>query len=530
LTLLSTAYARAGFVEPLTSPGSYTAFAPTDTAFAALPVFREILFENDSFLPHLRTLLLHNILTPKQLAASFVDNTTATALSGENYPVGQNPFRVNGIPIASADNEVSNGVVHTTDEVLAPSWVFSSLQSRITEAAELSVLLSLMAIVGLDIKELGEFTVLAPTNDAFLALGDETLAVLRDAANVRLLGQFLLYHVVRGVYVLPELRPSRLDTFEGGIVTVSVNPTRFNGVTVAEGDILANNGVLHKINNVLFFGNVRGDTALDFVADNPEFSRLFGALQRTGFDVPLSEPTSLTFFAPTNAAFNRLPTSLLRTLFLNDAFVPHLQDLVLYHILGGEIFSNGFEDGTVRNALNQEQVGIQTNPFRVNGNPIVASDNDVSYGVVHTIDRVLEPSWIFNSLADLVFFSTSLSTLLNLMVLAELNLSDLGEFTLLAPTNTAFAAMQANDLADLIDPVEVDLRFAFLANHVVQGIFTTFQLTAGQVLPNILGTGITVTSINPVLLDGVASVVFANALAANGILHAIDTVLDSEAR
>jgi transforming growth factor-beta-induced protein len=530
--MLSTAYRRAGFVEPLSSPGSYTVFAPTDTAFGGVPaVYMKLLFENDSFIPHLRRLLLHNILAGTHLAADFVNGTTATALSGENCPVTQNPLRVNGIPIVVADNEVSNGVVHTIDDILTPSWVFSSLQSRIAEDDELSILFSLMNIVGLNVGDFGEYTFLAPTDDAFLALGNETMAILTDTANVQLLGQFLLYHLVRGVYMLPELRSSRLETFEGGVVTVSVNPIRFNGVTVAEGGILANNGVLHKINMVLFFENgVRGGTALDFVADNPELSTLFGAFQRAGFVQALAEPTSLTIFAPTNTAFNKLPTSLLSKLFFNDQFVPHLQDLLVYHILASEIFSNGFVNGTVKKTFNQESIGIRTDPLAVNGSPMLTLNNDVSNGVVHTLSGVLSPSWVFNTLTDLVVFSSSLSTLLNLMVLAGLNISGSGAFTLLAPTNTAFTAMQEQALQDLIDPDNENLRFNFLAKHVVQGVFTTFMLTANQQLPNILRTGVTVTSINPVLLDDAASVVFSNALASNGVFHAIDTVLDPEAR
>jgi transforming growth factor-beta-induced protein len=489
-----------------------------------------LFFENDSFIPHLRKLLLHNILPAKRLAADFVDATNATALSGENFLVLQNPLRVNGIPLAVADIKVSNGVVHIVDDVLAPSWVFSSLQSRIAEDAELSVLFSFMNIIGLNIGNLGEYTFLAPTNDAFLALPDETMATLTDVDNPSsVVGQFLLYHIIKGVHTLPDFLPSRLETFQGGVVTVSINPTRFNGVTVAEGDILANNGALHKINRVLFKENgVKGDTALDFVADNPNFSTLFGALQRSGFDAALTQPASLTFFAPNNQAFNKLPASLLSTLFFNDEFVPHLQDLLLYHILGSEVLSSGFVDGTAMNALNSEAVIMRTGPLAVNSNRLLAF-GDVSNGVVHNIGGVLTPSWIFNSITDLVVSSSSLSTLSNLMVLGGVSLSGAGAYTLLAPTNTAFTAMGVQALQELTDPDKVDLRLAFLAKHVVLGVYTTFQLTAGLKLPNILGTGVTITSINTVLLDDVAFVVFSNALADNGVIHVIDTVLDPEA-
>jgi transforming growth factor-beta-induced protein len=532
LTLLSTAYSRAGIVEPLSSPGTFTVFAPLDSAFTDVPaVYMALLFENDSFIPHLRKLLLHNILPVKRLAADFIDSTNVTAFSGENVLALQNPTRVNGILIDEADIEVSNGVVHVIDDVLTPSWVVTSLQIRIVEDADLSTLFSLMNLIGLNIGELGEYTFLAPTNDAFLALGEDPMAALTNTNNMSLLNKFLLYHILPGVYTLPELLPSRLETFEGGVVTVAVNPARFNGVTVAEGDILANNGALHKINNVLFFDNgVKGDTALDFVADNPDLSTFFGALQRSGFDTPLSQAASLTIFAPTNDAFSAVPRSFFQILFFNNEFVPHLQDFIFYHILAGEVFSSGFANGTVLNALNQQQVGIRTDPLAVNGYPILSVDNDVSNGVVHTIEGVLLPSWVFNSIANIIIASSGLSTLSSLLVLAGIDLSGAGAITLLAPTNAAFNAVQQNDLQALTNPDNVDLRMAFLAKHVVQGVYTSSRLKAGLELPTIIGDAIvTVTSINPVVLDGVATFVFNDALTSNGVIHAINTVLDPEA-
>jgi uncharacterized surface protein with fasciclin (FAS1) repeats len=153
-------------------------------------------------------------------------------------------------------------------------------------------------------------------------------------------------------------------------------------------------------------------------------------------------------------------------------------------------------------------------------------DNDVSNGVVHTSGGVLLPSWVFNSITNIVVSSSGLSTLSSLMVLAEVNLSGEGAITLLAPANAAFTAI---DLVDLTNPVNTELRLAFLAKHVITGIYTTYRLRAGMELPTITGGIVTVTSINPILLDGVAGFLFSDALASNGVVHAIGTVLDPEA-
>jgi transforming growth factor-beta-induced protein len=159
---------------------------------------------------------------------------------------------------------------------------------------------------------------------------------------------------------------------------------------------------------------------------------------------------------------------------------------------------------------------------------MVSVDSDVSNGVVHTLRGVLLPSWVYNTITDIVVATSNLSTLLSLLVLSrvDVDLKGAGAITLFAPTNAAFNAMQQSDLQALTNPDNLISLLTFLAKHVVQGVFTTFMLAADQELPNILGTGVTVTSINPILLDGVASIVDSDALANNGVVHAIDTVLD----
>jgi hypothetical protein len=65
---------------------------------------------------------------------------------------------------------------------------------------------------------------------------------------------------------------------------VSATPRiRFNQLVDGGRDILANNGVLQKINSVLDFQQgIGGDTILDFIAERAELSTFFGGLQRAG--------------------------------------------------------------------------------------------------------------------------------------------------------------------------------------------------------------------------------------------------------
>jgi uncharacterized surface protein with fasciclin (FAS1) repeats len=108
-----------------------------------------------------------------------------------------------------------------------------------------------------------------------------------------------------------------------------------------------------------------------------------------------------TFFASTNnalsSAFNQIPRLLQLFLFYDD-FLPHLNDLLLYHGLEGERFSSQFDNGDTITTLNTERVGFRTTAgtLRVNTVAVVDPNIDAANGVVHKIQGVLSPAWTFN--------------------------------------------------------------------------------------------------------------------------------------
>lgn len=96
----------------------------------------------------------------------------------------------------------------------------------------------------------GPYTVFAPTNDAFAALGEETLnAVLSD---VDLLTTILLYHVAPEALDATEvLSRSSIQMANGEDVTVDAGSVRVNDANIIATDILAKNGIVHLIDAVL---------------------------------------------------------------------------------------------------------------------------------------------------------------------------------------------------------------------------------------------------------------------------------------
>jgi uncharacterized surface protein with fasciclin (FAS1) repeats len=120
--------------------------------------------------------------------------------------------------------------------------------------ADLSILLTLVGLAGLGdaLTTPGELTLLAPTNAAFGHLSSSTIHFLTSFAGRHELINILLYHVIDGIFTSGELTDGQsLLTLQGGTVHVDLHPFRFNHANVKEADILANNGVVYKIDRVL---------------------------------------------------------------------------------------------------------------------------------------------------------------------------------------------------------------------------------------------------------------------------------------
>ena len=100
----------------------------------------------------------------------------------------------------------------------------------------------------------GPFTLFAPTNEAFAALPAGTVESLLLPENRDQLVAVLTYHVVPGAVTSDQLAGQRVDvaTVQGATVAVNgTNGVRVNNARVTQADIIASNGVIHRIDRVL---------------------------------------------------------------------------------------------------------------------------------------------------------------------------------------------------------------------------------------------------------------------------------------
>ena len=123
-------------------------------------------------------------------------------------------------------------------------------------------------------------------------------------------------------------------------------------------------------------------------ANRGDFTILVDALRSTGLDAALASDDAFTLFAPTDAAFEKLPAGTL------DGLTPEqLTGILRYHVLVGSATS---EDAAALDAAPSVQGSDLTFAtsdagLTVNGAAITEADVYASNGVIHVIDTVLMP-------------------------------------------------------------------------------------------------------------------------------------------
>ena len=117
------------------------------------------------------------------------------------------------------------------------------------------------------------------------------------------------------------------------------------------------------------------------------------------------------------------------------------------------------------------------------------------------------------------------STLTTALIAADVSsvLVDDGPFTVFAPTDAAFASLPPGTLDTLLMPENSDLLVKLLYNHVAYGDVSSDQLSVGPLDTFEGNVAVNITP-NGVTVDG-ASVIQADVMATNGVIHAVDTVL-----
>ena len=130
-------------------------------------------------------------------------------------------------------------------------------------------------------------------------------------------------------------------------------------------------------------------TIVEVAASNGSFNTLVAAVKAAGLAETLSGPGPLTVFAPTDAAFAKLPPGTVDAL-LKD--VPKLKAILTYHVVAGKVMAKDVKTGMVK-TVNGQSLNVVANAsgVTVDGAKVTATDVAASNGVIHVIDTVVLP-------------------------------------------------------------------------------------------------------------------------------------------
>ena len=263
----------------------------------------------------------------------------------------------------------------------------------------LSILVSAVVKAGLvdALSTTQNLTVFAPTNDAFIASGFPQSAIdaLTPAQVTSILTPILTYHVVAAKVLAANVPASDTVKTLNGLnlfASKNANGVFVNGIKVTTADIIASNGVIHKISTKVLVPPTQ--TIAEIVIANPDFSLLKAAVIHAGLDGTLGGPGKFTVFAPVNSGF---PASLDTDAEINAQPAAAVAAIVLSHAFGTNIFAGDLSAGATPatlNPLTTLTIGLAPNTVKITGSTATASaitavDIVAKNGVIHIIDKIL---------------------------------------------------------------------------------------------------------------------------------------------
>ncbi|TMO44312.1 fasciclin domain-containing protein [Pseudoalteromonas ruthenica] len=533
----------------------FTVFAPTDDAFALLgqETIDALLEDPDT----LSAILTYHVLDSRVSSSAAIDAAGSTIATVNGAALGLSlsgdQLLVNTATVTTTDISANNGVIHVIDAVLTPPQsqpqqpTMNIIETAVAsdDFTTLAAALEATNLVATLSDESQEFTVFAPTDAAFAALGQATIDTL--LANPEVLKEILLQHVVSGSVdsiTAYSLNGQQAQTVSGNQIDITIdgeNDTlKFGDATVTMTDIQTTNGIIHVLDTVVV-GEVQvpapAQSVVDVAVGNGNFSTLVAALQTTGLDTTLADlDREFTVFAPTDAAFEQLDQATVDALF---ADAEALSDLLLYHVL---------PDATVQSdaaiaVANSEQpmitmangdtatLSLQNDMLYIDNAQVTTANVAADNGVIHVIDSVLMPP-SEQSIVDVAVADGNFTTLVSALQEAglEQTLADLErEFTVFAPTDAAFDKLdQATLDALLADPEALTnvLLYHVVADATVNSDAAIDIANSDNPMVTMANGDMSTLSLQDGALYIDESVVSSADVASdNGVIHVIDTVL-----
>lgn len=376
------------------------------------------------------------------------------------------------------------------------------------------------------------FTVFVPNNKAFEALPEGAVKTLLNTRNDDRLEEVFSYHVLGRAEPAFELEKySTLQMTSGQWLAINYKDKTIGGASFTGEVIPCSNGVIYIIDKVL----------------TPTTDDLFQALQKDGRFTLFTKAITAsrqgklyqnvhdnyTVFAPTDAAFRKLPANVIESLFLpeNDE---RLEDIIKHHI-SSEVYSAGKSYGGIRlgvaditpiSAFGQQlNFAVTGDSATIDGINITETDIPTANGLIHVVDSVILPAE--RSTLDIIKDDPRLTKLVKLLEASglDLALADSSKYTIFAPANDAWDDAQYKKLIENPTGKKREEIFGLLARHVITGKHVSENPIPYQKLRTIHGAPIYLTVDNgKTNIQGI-EIIDADREAFNGLVNVIGKVI-----
>jgi transforming growth factor-beta-induced protein len=510
----------------------FTVFAPTDEAFAMIGEETiGILLANTDVLAKI---LLQHVIEAEVLSttAYSLNGQSASMLSETAIPIlidsENDSLHFGGATVTVKDIYATNGVIHVIDMVVVADIELPAPAMSIVDVAQangnFTTLVTALQATGLDtvLDDIdGNYTVFAPTDEAFALLGQETIDSL--LADTSALTEILLYHVLPDSQVLQDGAVAIAQSANKIVTMANIQDLALsfsdgtlyvNKSAVSLTDITADNGVIHVVDQVILQLGMKSEPTMsivDVATSNSDFSTLVDALTAADLVSTLADETAtFTVFAPTNDAFAKIESTVLDALLADTAA---LTDVLLKHVISGAEINalNAYAaNGAEVTAAGGDNVSVDLVNFSQTAN---AANDEVSYN---------------SELEMLVGGSNSAQPGYTLYVFDE----DLGTFGSACNSVCAVAwppVLVTDDEVDNIPGLSIITRNDGSKQAAYKGrplYFFQSDTAAGDMVGNGAGGVWWVVNQEQVSLQVQGSnVITTDIYTTNGVIHVIDTVI-----
>jgi len=283
------------------------------------------------------------------------------------------------------------------------------------------------------------------------------------------------------------------------------------------------------------------NTIAGIILNDSNFSSLEAVMVKANLAITFDGTDPFTVFAPDNAAF---AASGITPNVINSLSQAQAQTIFLYHTLISKVMAADLPAGPNATVItfNSDSVFVtkDSGGVFVNGNKLIQADIIADNGVLHKIERVLNPPAAnieetiiangLDSLAKVIARATNDST-----GYPELDsVLNSAMVTIFAPTDSSFVDLLATMSMSVIDSLPIDALVNLLTYHIVPGRAFSSDLTDGPLtmlsggnatinLTNGLNGGPTITGANNG--GNPSNITVPNIISRNGVVHIIDRVL-----